>query len=290
MIITKIRGGLGNQMFQYALAKSLSIRKDDTFKLDISFYSRQVLRKFDLNMFNIEENYATKKDINLYAGEENILFKLKRKLNIPLNRPISYFSEKKDSIFDENVFKYRNTIYLDGYWQNQKYFQNIKDDLIQDFTLKDSLGDSSKGYLRKIKETNSIGMHIRRGDYVHDSHTNSVHGVCGLDYYENSEKYCNNKISNATYFIFSDDIQWCKNNLNFIENKIFIEESKNAVEDLELMKNCKHNIIANSTFSWWGAWLNENPEKIVISPFKWFVNCEMNKNTSTLIPGTWLRL
>ena len=176
MIITKITGGIGNQMFQYALAKSLSIRKDDTFKMDISYYSRQKLRKFELNMLNIEENYATNKDINLYSGKENILFKLRRKLNISLNRPISYFSEKKFSIFDENVFKYKNSIYLDGYWQNQKYFQNIKDDLIQDFKLRDSLGDVSKKYLKKIKESNSISMHIRRGDYVHDLHTNSIHG------------------------------------------------------------------------------------------------------------------
>ena len=194
MIITKITGGLGNQMFQYAIAKSLSIRKDSTFKMDISFYSRQKLRIFELNMLNIEENYATNKEINLYSGKENILFKLRRKLNISLNRPISYFSEKKFSIFDENVFKYKNSIYLDGYWQNQKYFQNIKDDLIQDFTLRDSLGDVSKKYLKKIKESNSISMHIRRGDYVHDSHTNSIHGVCSLDYYEDAEKYFKNKI------------------------------------------------------------------------------------------------
>jgi|APSaa5957512535_1039671.scaffolds.fasta_scaffold14218_4 hypothetical protein len=290
MIITKISGGIGNQMFQYALAKSLSKRKDDAFKMDISFYSKQVLRKFELNMFNIEENYATNKDINLYAGKENILFKLKRKLNLSLNRPISYFSEKKHSIFDENVFKYKNTIYLDGYWQNQKYFQNIKDDLIQDFTLRDSLSDSSKGYLRKIKESNSISMHIRRGDYVHDSHTNSVHGVCGLDYYENTARYCDDKISNATYFIFSDDIQWCKNNLKFIENKIFIEKSKNALEDLELMKNCKHNIIANSTFSWWGAWLNPNPEKIILGPKKWFLDDVLENHAKDLVPSSWIRI
>jgi len=259
MIISKISGGLGNQMFQYAMAKSISIKTNDTFKLDISFYPKQTLRKYELNLFNIEENIAK---------PENIITKIFRKIGLNFN---NYYIEKEICNFDSNVFAYKDNIILDGYWQNEEYFRNIKNEIIKDFIPKNDISNEAKLYLKQIQEIeNSVSIHIRRGDYVQDSTTNINHGICSIEYYKKSISYIENKLENITYFIFSDDIAWCKENFDFIENKIFIENTKSAMDDLELMKNCHHNIIANSTFSWWGAWLGDYKDKIVIVPQIWF--------------------
>jgi hypothetical protein len=131
---------------------------------------------------------------------------------------------------------------------------------------------------------------VRRGDYVTSPKTNSVHGTCSLEYYYDSFNLIEKQHKNSHYFIFSDDIEWCKQNLEFIKNKTFIELSANERdhEEMYLMSQCKHNIIANSSFSWWGAWLNQNPDKMVIAPKKWFHDQQIN--TNDLIPDTWIRI
>ncbi len=288
MIIIRITGGLGNQMFQYAVAKSLAKKNDDIFKLDISFYPKQTLRKYELNLFNIEENIATKDEIIRLAGNENFWFKIKRKLGLNPKRPNSYYAEKEIAVFDKELFNKQSDIYLDGYWQNENYFKDIRNEILKDFTLKQDISKEAKEYLKQIQNSNSVSLHVRRGDYVQNSNTNKIHGVCDLNYYKRAIKYILEKMDNPMFFIFSDDIKWCKENFDFLENKIFVDKTKSAIEDLELMKNCKHNIIANSTFSWWGAWLNENNEKIVIGPKQWFVKKEW-KNLNLVCEG-WIKV
>ena len=286
MIIVRITGGLGNQMFQYAVAKSLAIKNNDFFKLDISFYPKQTLRKYELNLFNIEENIASKDEIIKLADNESIWFKVKRKLGFNPKRPNSYYAEKEIAVFDENLFEKKGDIYLDGYWQNENYFKDIKDEILKDFTLKQDISKEAKEYLNQIKNSKSISLHVRRGDYIQNPYTNKVHGFCDLDYYKKAIKYILEKVDNPIFFIFSDDINWCKENFEFLENKIFVDKTKSAIEDLELMKNCTHNIIANSTFSWWGAWLNEHNDKVVISPKKWFnINSQLH-----LACNNWIKI
>jgi len=257
MVTVKITGGLGNQMFQYTIAKSIAIKNNDNFSLDISFYPKQTLRKYELNFFNIEENVAK---------PESIFSKIKRKLGFA---PKEYYMEKEVAVFDKEVFNYKDNIILDGYWQNENYFKDIRAEILKDFTLKKDISKEANNYLKKIRNNNSVSLHIRRGDYL-NSGTNEVHGICDINYYKRAIKYIDIKVNNPIYYIFSDDITWCKENFDFLENKTFVDDTKSAFDDLELMKNCKHNIIANSTFSWWGAWLNENIEKIVISPTIWW--------------------
>ncbi len=286
MIITRISGGLGNQMFQYAIAKSIAKRKNDTFKLDNSFYSKQTLRKYELNLFYIEENISTENENILLRGKEDLMYRIRKKLNFPINRPSTYINEKKNSFFDKSIFSIKNDMYIDGFWQNENYFIDLKDSLIKDFTAKKELSLEGKNQLLKIRNTESVSVHVRRGDYVQDNHTNTIHGICDLNYYINSTIIINEKINNAIFYIFSDDIKWCKENFSFLKNKVYIDDTKSAVEDLELMKNCNHNIIANSTFSWWGAWLNTNKNKIVISPKIWW-----NANPKDHIsPKSWIRI
>lgn len=286
MVLVRVSGGLGNQMFQYAIAKSIAKKNNDIFKLDISFYSNQKLRKFELNEFDTIINFASRKEIIEFAGNENIFFKIKRKLGFIMKRPKSYFPEKEATIFDESVFNYSENIYLDGYWQNSKFFNNIRSELIEDFSFVGQISNSANIYLNKIKAKQSVSIHIRRGDYVSNQKANSIHGVTSLEYYKKAIEFILKKIENPYFFIFSDDINWCKNNFEFLENKEFIDNTNNAFEDLELMKNCKHNIIANSTFSWWGAWLNQNDKKIVISPKIWWV-ARVDKN---LALEDWIKI
>jgi len=286
MIITRISGGLGNQMFQYAIAKAMAKKNSDIFKLDISFYPKQTLRKYELNQFNIEENIASEKECVKLRGKEDFLFKVKRKLGVENIRPSEYYLEKEITIFDQNLWNKKGNIYLDGFWQNEDYFKDIRDEILKDFTLKDDISNEAKKYLEDIKNSQSVSLHVRRGDYVQNAHTNSVHGTCDLEYYQKAIKYIEQNVENPIFYIFSDDIEWCKENFEFLENKVFIDDTKSAFDDLELMKNCKHNIIANSTFSWWGAWLNQSDEKIVVTPKIWF----SSKNNLTLSCKEWIQV
>ena len=285
MIIARISGGLGNQMFQYAIAKSVAIKNNDVFKLDISFYPKQTLRKYELNLFNIEQNLASDDECNRLRGKDNFIFKVLKKLGFE-KRPKSYYKEKEVAVFDDNVFNLKGDIYLDGYWQNENYFKVIKDEILKDFTLKQDISKEAKEYLKQIEHSNSVSLHIRRGDYVQNIDTNKTHGICDINYYKKAIKYISDNVSNPKFYIFSDDIAWCKENFEFLENKIFADQTKSALEDLELMKNCKHNIIANSTFSWWGAWLNENKEKIVIAPKIWW----SARPDKTIVCDGWIKL
>lgn len=287
MIITKIHGGLGNQMFQYAIAKAIAKKREDAYKVDISFYPNQTLRKYQLSFFNIKESIATLDEVNNLKGKDNLISKIRKKLKVEKQ---SYYLEKIFSVYDKTVFKYKDNLYLDGYWQNEKYFLDIREDLIKEFTLKNEISDFAKKYLKKINYLDSVSIHIRRGDYIANQHTNSVHGVCNIEYYKNAIEYINNIIKNPNYFIFSDDIVWCKENFDFLKNKIFVDDTKSEFEDLELMKNCKHNIIANSTFSWWSAWLNNNDGKVIIAPKQWFSDSKMQESSGDIIPKQWIRI
>jgi hypothetical protein len=259
MIITKIQGGLGNQMFQYAYGKHLSTKYNTDLKLDIRFYDYPATpkREFILNKFS---NTFTNTDMNfsltgqVYKIDDDFNYK---ELTNPLN----------------------DNYYLDGYWQSEKYFKESEFIISEDF--KPNEETLSKLLRTPFIDSNTISLHVRRGDYLN---SNGYHPVQSIEYYKNAV----GQIGEYDYiFIFSDDIKWCKENLNF-KNIIFIEGFTD-IEDLYLMSLCKHNIIANSTFSWWGAWLNSNPNKIVIAPKKWFGD-RANLNESDIIPSNWIRL
>ena len=196
--------------------------------------------------------------------------------------------EKNEFTLDTAVLN-KKSLYLDGYWQTYKYFENIREILLEEFSLKEELNLENRNILNKIKSRNSISLHIRRGDYITNSHTSNVHGACSIHYYMEAIEYINRRIDSPVYFIFSDDIQWVKENLEFNNEKVYVDinDGETAYCDLELMKNCQHNIIANSTFSWWGAWLNINKEKIVITPKKWM---NIKRDFSGLIPIGWIKI
>jgi hypothetical protein len=201
-----------------------------------------------------------------------------------------YYPEKRFS-FDKDALEQKNNTYFEGFWQTEKYFKEIENELRKEFTIVKPLSDYSRSISDNIKNTNAISLHVRRTDYVTHSATNEFHGICSPQYYKDAIDYVVNKVESPHFFIFSDDYDWVTENfknlkypVNFIKNG----PEKNH-EDLTLMSECKHHIIANSSFSWWGAWLNPKKEKIVIGPKQWFKNSP-KANTVDLFPTGWIRL
>jgi hypothetical protein len=192
--------------------------------------------------------------------------------------------------FDPSMLEAKGNIYLEGYWQSEKYFVAIRDILLREFAFKYEQDAKSRDITKQIQKTESVSLHIRRGDYVHDPLTNQVHGLCSLEYYQKAVSYITQKIPNCHFYIFSDDHSWVSENfkLDYPFTLVDHNDASRNYEDLRLMSLCRHNIIANSSFSWWGAWLNTNHEKIVCAPKKWFN--EPTLDTKDLIPESWVKI
>jgi len=286
MIIVRLIGGLGNQMFQYAIGKHLSIINNVDFKFDISDLQKNkpdqnyTKRDYELSCFRIIENFADDNEIKRITLINETPLKFIYRLFPYYKRPVI---NEKGYFFDNNIFKIKNGKYLNGYWQSEMYFKEIREILISDFTLKNKLSDKAQNYINTIKETNSVSLHIRRGDYI-KSYSNYYH-ILNDNYYENAINHIEKRIKNIKIFIFTDDFEWASNKYGNNEKYIIVQTEANY-EDLYLMSLCKHNIIANSSFSWWGAWLNQNENKICIAPKKWFKKVI---NTD-IIPERWIKI
>jgi hypothetical protein len=292
MIIVRIMGGMGNQLFQYALGRNLSIRNNTELKLDISEYKLYKLHEYKLHHFNIKGNIATAEEVRRIKPSrlqviDYAMYKIRRKF-YPLH--MQKVIEQRDFSYDRDVFKIKDNCYLFGYWQSEKYFKDIPDIIRTDFTLKNAPDEQNLKMLEKIKNVNSVSLHIRRGDYISNPETFKVHNILEIQYYMKALKLIVEKVQNPEIFVFSDDILWARKNLESSLPLYFMDYNgiHRDYEDLRLMKNCKHHIIANSTFSWWGAWLCENPRKIVIAPQQWF-NTD-KRNTVDLLPETWFKI
>lgn len=295
MIIVKLVGGIGNQMFQYAAARRFSYINNTQLLLDLSWFneSGQVAnRKYELGVFNITGEIASSSDVTALKLKEpksfwSRLSNLLIKGNID-NNP-THIIEKNYS-FDSAILSLHGNVYLDGYWQSGKYFIDIEQIIRREFSFKTGPPESNQRTLDKITSSESIALHIRRGDYVTLAETNAYHGVCPLEYYRLAANNIANQLNKPVFLVFSDDIEWAKENLDLQYETDFIDHNapEQGCDDLRLMSLCKHHIIANSSFSWWGAWLNQNPVKIVIAPQKWFN--DMSIDTKDLIPYKWVRL
>lgn len=287
MIVTNLKGGIGNQMFQYALGRKLSLTNKDTFKLDTSGLERanevgDVYRPYALDAFAITASIATSEEVR------------------PLKHPYGPFSrlarfwqtkvlQQAHVGFEPEVLEGTGDRYLDGYWQSPKYFEDIRETLLQDFTAKEPFSPLGQTLHAQMQATESVAMHVRRGDYVSNAKVRNAYGPCSLAYYERAIQEIQERVAVSTWFVFSDDVAWTKANLVLPGDTVYVSgHSIRDAEELLLMAACKHNIIANSTFSWWGAWLNRNPGKVVIAPLPWFdTKKDQHKD---LIPSTWIRV
>lgn len=270
MILTRLIGGLGNQMFQYAAGKRLSELHDTELKLDISPLLTGYNREYSLDEFNIRAEVATSNEIDNFRSRPSLLrrFLFRRDMKGP-----HHTYKEPHFHFDEKVFSLPDNTYIEGYWQSWKYFDGISNLLRKDFSFKSIDTSGIDPILDLIRDSESVAIHIRLGDYLKNPETHSIHGVCSPEYYAASVKYILDRVDSSHFFVFSDDISLAKERYPFYGLPVTYMEShagKNSYLDMFLMARCRHFIIANSTFSWWSAWLGSRPGKIVIAPKKWF--------------------
>ncbi len=299
MIIVKLMGGLGNQMFQYAAAKSVALRNESELLIDTSFLEDKsekedfTYRNFELNVFQLKDTVIDDIQLQLFFKKVKIfdLLKLNR-----LNQDFFKYKISFHKIIRENRFSQKIEIFdlisdnslLEGYWQSEMYFKSYKHVIREEFRFNHTFKNSNLEL--DIEQSNSVSVHIRRGDYANNTVINNVHGLCSIDYYIRAFEIISSRIINPKFYIFSDDLEWTKKSLYFLGEKFnitFVEQNlTHPSKDLMLMSKCKHNVIANSSFSWWGAWLNENPNKLVIAPLVWTNN---NSENPYLVPDNWIR-
>lgn len=278
MIAIELRGGLGNQMFQYATARALAEHNNTNLVIDLSWFDQDfdagtTPRHYELSCFSLDTTTSK------YSGtaHEKFYRRLAKKYVEP------HFH------YDEDLPKLPKNTFLNGYFQSEKYFSDIREKLLKDFSWRKKAEGKNKQLLEKIeKDLSSISVHVRRGDYVSNENAAKFHGLTGVEYYIAAVKQISKLVKNPNLYVFSDEPDWCKQNLKFEYPTNYISHNTDGSEDMRLMKACKHNIIANSSFSWWGAWLNENPYKIVVAPQAWFSHSE--SDTKDVIPSSWQKI
>lgn len=283
MNIVWIDGGLGNQMFQYALAlKLMSLGRQ--VKIDVTKYAEHhVHNDFELDkVFGISCPFADLYEIkSLGYRKANHLTEFLKKT--PLRKRTVYNNESY--AFDKKVLQ-MDGYYLEGYWQSEKYFSDIREKILDTYRFPEFTTKRQQEYAGQIRESCSVSVHIRRGDYLNYSY---LQNICTLDYYRSAMQYFREKYpQDAEFYIFTNDILWAKE--NFQEKDCHFVTGNNGPDsfrDMQLMSLCKDNIIANSSFSWWGAWLNRNPEKTVIAPERW-INSPADE-TIDVIPEKWIK-
>jgi len=279
MIIIKLQGGLGNQMFQYAIGRSLAVKHAVPLYLDHSFLERNpsnhgcfTTRKFELGVFNIKANKLSTSSIDdIYDANPDITFKVYNEKPVP---------------YDPSLKKIKPNLYMIGYWQSHLYFDNISAILREDFRFKESdIFQRNQQIVDLLVNSNSVAIHIRRGDYL----GNPFLCLCTMNYYRRAIDRLLASQPDAAFFVFCEDIAWAKENLKY-RNILFTLVStpdNPGWFDMYLMSICSHIIIANSTFSWWAAWLNNKPGHNVIAPSKWFYQKGEDRSLNHLYLPTW---
>lgn len=281
MKLVKLQGGLGNQMFQYAFGQL--IRADG---YDYSWFEKRrgssgTPRNYELNFFKCTPKLMTLKEIKKIQ-RENLFLKLFRVLYHPRTLPV--IKENPINVYNPELLTQKEGIF-DGYFQCAQYYDGIREKLLQEFVPQKNINQKNEEILRKIKSVNSVSLHVRRGDYLKKQ---DIYGSCDLDYYQKAIQFIASRVKTPHFFLFSDDIPWVQENLklDFDYTIVNINHGADSAWDMWLMKNCQHNIIANSSFSWWGAWLNENPNKMVVAPKQWFAN----GRATDIVPDDWERI
>lgn len=292
MVIMRIIGGLGNQMFQYAAGRALSLRTGVPLRLDISGFANYGLHQgFELQrIFNCPVEIANEEDVKNILGWQSSpsICRVVSRPRMEIFRRAGFIVEPH-FYYWSNINNVLSKCYLSGYWQSEKYFSTVISNIREDFSFKISMGHRNSELANQIIRVEAVSLHVRRGDYMSNPKTLATHGLCSLDYYRNAMQLISREVRNPHFFVFSDDIAWIKSNLNIDMPCQFVDHNQGgeSYNDMRLMSLCQHHIIANSSFSWWGAWLNPNAEKIVVAPKRWFAH---EVNTYDLIPKTWVRL
>lgn len=291
IVISKLAGGLGNQMFQYACGYAVAQKNNARLLLDNRFLNlrpelaKYTLREFELDVFQLTCEFAPSELSSRFDNQNRSLFqRLLSRLSGP---PRGYFKESS-KLFQPEIFSISDLIYLDGYWQNEKYFSEFRSSLLQHFQPRQNPNDLNAQLAHEIRSTESICVHVRRGDYVSNASANQMHGTCSPSYYEEAARQALKQLQTPLFFVFSDDIPWVQQNIQFPGETKYISHNKEKEShwDLYLMKQGQRHIIANSSFSWWGAWLCEREGQQVFAPSRWFQGIQ----NYDITPPSWILL
>lgn len=283
MITVKLWGGLGNQLFQYAFGQYAS----KILKTKVVFHPQTIYdsekftnRNYELGYFQLP---ITLHNTQTPQNNSSLFYRLKRKAvqQLPILSKKMYIQKNIHS-FKEKLF---DDFYYEGYWQNLNYINNVEPQLRKEIKPQKIFFEKHQNLLSKIAEQTSASIHIRRDDYINIKANTKIYHVCEMDYYNKAIDVLKKEKNVQQFYIFTQDLKWAKE--NFTGKEFIFVEGNSPIEDMFLMSKCKHNIIANSTFSWWGAWLNENENKIVIAPKKWYKK-EMKEEE--MIPKDWRRI
>lgn len=288
MIIVRLKGGLGNQLFQYAAGRALSLHNHTTLGLDTSFYENPgtPVRTYDLDLFAINAKVLKRSELPFLRRSvgKGIMGRIIAKIR---TRLMLTKGTERGFEFNANLFDAGASLYLDGYWQNPAYFEPYSDIIRQDFTLTTPLSPAILSLKEEIQRHSSLCIHVRRGDYV----GNARHDIVTPAYYREALALLTTKTHIDHIYVFSDDITWCEQTMKFDIATTFVGDAyagERASGHFVLMQSCKHFIIPNSSFSWWTAWLGNHPEKIVIAPKQWFGDTSID--TSNRTPKEWIRI
>lgn len=290
MIISRISSGLGNQLFQYALGRNLALKQHTPLYVDLSYFQHEydddTIRKFKLSQFSIPYRL-------LQGSPVEYLSKATRLLPNRTLRPFFLFQKEKHYHFDPAVLtQHASCVILDGFWQSERYFLESAETIRKELQLSRVPSPEFDAYERQILAApNAISLHVRRGDYVNHPVFSQTFGFVGLEYYQRALEHLASVHKDAQFFVFSDEKDWVKANVSLPGNPVYVETTGHTadVADLVLMSRCRHHVIANSSFSWWGAWLNPNPDKLVIYPKNWFRH-QPTWDIKDLHPAAWLPL
>lgn len=293
-VYVQILGGLGNQMFQYAAGRSLAARLGCPLKLDLTAMAAYEKWPYHLDRFRIDVPIAPGHELDRLFPEKSRMKRLVEKRILGLRD-----ASRREGVFRESCLHYipeffaqNPPVLLTGYWGSPRYFSSLRDELLEAFTLKNPLSPRGQRILQAMRETNAVSIHVRRGDYVNDSNVNRIHGTCSLDYYRRASSLVRRVQNDARFFIFSDDPEYIRARFDFCPGYRLVEGNFDVpAEDMFLMSRCRHHIIANSTFSWWGAWLNPGPDSIVIAPRRWYSDATLRRTFAyDIYPDDWITM
>ena len=288
MIVIRLCGGLGNQLFQYATGRRLAYLRRAELVLDLGWYARTPSSDtpwtYQLGHYPIQARSTTWGEAVwcvLHGGTRL------RSMSFLPQRWIYYREQGFE--FDPEVLNLNDDTYLDGYWQSYRYFEDSADLIRAELAPVAPLERNDEVIATMIAGGDAVSLHVRRGDYVTNQAAGGAHCLCSLDYYKSAVEQVLMHVARPHFFVFSDDSAWARANLFLPSPATFVDHNgpDSAFQDLRLMALCNHHITANSSFSWWGAWLNPSPNKIVVTPHKWFAD---QRNTEALTPTTWMRI
>lgn len=292
MIYANMRGRLGNQLFIYATARCLQVKTGQDLTLNYTSYRKHYESdSMDLSMFFIPENIIleNRKKLPWFSTTDSLVIKSLRHY-FPDNmykylmskNVFLWLGEEYQKIFYDD----KKDIFLDGYWQSSKYFDDIRDILLKELRPRITLSEKCRKLSEIIKNNNAVCVSVRRGDYVTNPQNKAIYYICDKDYIDKSIKKMQSIVSEIIWIVFSDDINWVKENISFSGTVYYQPEGITPLETMNLMSECKHFILSNSSFSWWGQYLSNYREKVVIAPSKWYVD----NRKADIIESSWVKI